>query len=132
MTDLRIVLDTNIISLSLRGDLGVRRHLTATRRGSLAITSITWAELEFGSRRCVDAQRHRRAWQRAIRDLPVLSFTREDAVEHARVRDLLRERPIGERDLFIAAIAVANRCAVATRNVDEFRRVRGLKVLEWT
>jgi len=63
--------------------------------------------------------------------MPVLSFSKQEAAEHARLREALRNRPIGERDLLIAAIAVSNGFGVVTRNVGEFKRVRGLKVEGW-
>jgi len=39
--------------------------------------------------------------------------------------------PIGERDLMIAAIAIANGCRVVTDHLREFRRVPGLLVENW-
>ncbi len=126
-----LLLDTNIISLALRGDATIQRHLARTDRRRLAISAITWAELEYGSRRAADPDRNRTAWQRFLRGVPVLSFTRNEAVEHARLRDSLRDQPIGERDLLIAAIAVTTGFTVVTRNVREFRRVKGLKVEDW-
>ncbi len=126
----RLVLDTNIVILALRADEGILKHLARTRRSDLAVTAVSIAELEYGSRRSDDPRRHRAGWQDFIRGLPVLSFTREEAPEHARLREA-RTHPIGERDLLIAAIALANGYGVVTRNAAEFRRVRGLKVEAW-
>ncbi len=50
---------------------------------------------------------------------------------HARLRYALRHAPIGERDLLIAAIALANRLVVVTHNVKEFSRVPDLVVEDW-
>jgi tRNA(fMet)-specific endonuclease VapC len=41
-------------------------------------------------------------------------------------------RPIGERDLVIAATALAHARTVATGNTREFSRVAGLAVEDWT
>ena len=38
---------------------------------------------------------------------------------------------IGNNDLLIAAHAMAIRARVATANIGEFQRVKGLKVLDW-
>jgi tRNA(fMet)-specific endonuclease VapC len=43
----------------------------------------------------------------------------------------LRQEPIGERDLLIAAIALANDLTVVTGNIRESRRVPGLRVEDW-
>ncbi|MFM8910174.1 MAG: type II toxin-antitoxin system VapC family toxin [Gemmatimonadota bacterium] len=40
-------------------------------------------------------------------------------------------QPIGERDLIIAATALAHGCDVATGNLREFTRVPGLRVEAW-
>jgi tRNA(fMet)-specific endonuclease VapC len=40
-------------------------------------------------------------------------------------------QPIGDRDLMIAAIAVANRLIVVTSNISEFARVPGVVVEDW-
>lgn len=61
----------------------------------------------------------------------VVPFDREAAEHHGRLRFALRHRPIGERDLLIAAIAAANRLTVVTRNIREFGPVPGLRVEEW-
>ena len=40
-------------------------------------------------------------------------------------------RPIGERDLLIASIALARGLIVVSHNVSEFARVPGLKTEDW-
>jgi tRNA(fMet)-specific endonuclease VapC len=40
--------------------------------------------------------------------------------------------PIGLNDLLIASIALANDLTVVTNNNDEFKRVPGLRVEDWS
>jgi tRNA(fMet)-specific endonuclease VapC len=40
-------------------------------------------------------------------------------------------RPIGGNDMLIAAHVPATRATIVTGNIDEFARVRGLKVENW-
>ena len=57
-----------------------------------------------------------------------------DAAQQAgQVRAHLRKlgTPIGEYDLLIAGIALANKLTVVTHNTREFRRVPGLQVEDW-
>jgi tRNA(fMet)-specific endonuclease VapC len=63
----------------------------------------------------------------------VLPFDRVAADTYARVRfDLERiGRPIGERDLLIASVALARDLTVVTHNLGEFTRVVGLKTEDW-
>jgi tRNA(fMet)-specific endonuclease VapC len=54
-----------------------------------------------------------------------------DLVEERLVTAAAKGRPIGDRDLMIAAIARSNRLIVVTSNVGEFARVPELKVEDW-
>lgn len=127
----RFCLDTNHISLAVRGDERVIGHLAKTHRRELSITSVTLAELEYSTRNHPHPEAWDRHWRRLIAGWPVLAFTRSEAIEHARLRFELRAHPIGERDLLIAAIAHANGMTLVTHNTGEFRRVKGLKVEDW-
>lgn len=48
-----------------------------------------------------------------------------------RARLRLAGTPIGEYDLLIAGIALANKLALVTHNTSEFSRVPGLQVEDW-
>lgn len=64
--------------------------------------------------------------------LPVIPFGTAEAEAHAALYVQLRRAGtmIGERDLQIAATALANGHSVLTRNVREFSQVAGLTVSE--
>ena len=63
----------------------------------------------------------------------ILPFTTEAAGDYADIRLQLEKsgRPIGERDLLIAATAKSRRLIVVTHNVREFGRVSGLELEDW-
>jgi tRNA(fMet)-specific endonuclease VapC len=63
-----------------------------------------------------------------------LPFDSAAARHYAAIRHDLERRAciIGNNDLMIAAIALANDLTVITHNVDEFSRVTGLKVEDWS
>src|SRR5574341_758759 len=67
---------------------------------------------------------------RRTRDLAA-RYDRDAAEQHARIRHHLRHRPIGERDLLIAAIALAHDLTLVTHNAAEFSRVPRLRVEDW-
>lgn len=96
------------------------------------VSAVTVAELEYGSRKHQQPERHRLAWQSFVSLFEVLPFDEEAARAHARVRYALRSSPIGERDLIITAIALPRSLVVVTHNVREFRRVPGLRVEDWS
>jgi tRNA(fMet)-specific endonuclease VapC len=128
----RFLLDTNVVSHAIRGDARVRRRIGRHAQHGIAVSAVTVAELTYGSLKHPQPERHRLAWQAFVALCEVLPFDEEAAREHARVRYALRSSPIGERDLFIAAIALPRKLVVVTHNVREFRRVPGLRVEDWS
>jgi len=126
------LLDTNVLIHAQRGrPEAVRRRLQAASPDDVAISTITVAELWYGIARSDDPDAKRENWSRFLAPFDVLSFDRAAAELHGGLRFALRHHPIGERDLLIAAVALANDLAVVTANIGEFRRVPGLHVEDW-
>ena len=96
-----------------------------------ALSSISVMELRLGAL-FADTQSRRDAResfiQRMTHRLQAVPFGHREASVAADVMAALRRAgtPIGERDLMIAATAIANGHSVLTLNVSEFRRVPGL------
>ena len=127
------LLDTNILIFASRDrPKVVRARLQSVSPDDVAVSSIAIAELWYGAEKSDDPERKRQAWKGFLEPFSVLSFDRAAAEEHARIRYALRHAPIGERDLFVAAIAAANGLRVVTNNVSEFGRVPGLTVEDWS
>jgi len=126
------LLDTNVLIHAQRGrPEPVRRRLRAVSPESVVISTVTVAELWYGIARSGDPDRKRELWSRFLVPFDVLAFDRSAAEFHGGLRFALRHDPIGERDLLIAAIALANDLTVVTGNTREFRRVPGLRVEDW-
>ena len=129
---MRRLLDTDVVIDAIRGrPPAARRRLQSLSPDDLAISAITVAELSYGARKSRTPDATRTLFEEFLLPFEILPFDRSAAEEHGRLRHLLRRRPIGDRDLLIAAIAVAHGLAVATRNVREFRRVPDLNVEDW-
>lgn len=66
--------------------------------------------------------------------LPALSLPEVAAETYREIRAGLEKKGemIGNNDLWIAAHALASGLTLVTNNEDAFRRVRGLKVENWT
>ncbi len=130
---MRYVFDTNtcIYALKLQGRVveRMRDHLPS----EIAITTITLAELWFGARKSTRSVAVRQEVDAFLEPFDVLPFDRVAADTYARVRfDLERiGRPIGERDLLIASVALARDLTVVTHNLGEFTRVVELKTEDW-
>lgn len=127
------LIDTNVIIQAQRGHPDrVASRLRTASPAEVAVSTITIAELWYGCSRSPDPERKRALWSRFIEPYDVLSFDRAAAENHGVLRHELRHHPIGERDLLIAAIAVANDMVVVTANRLEFERVPGLVVEDWS
>jgi len=126
------LLDTNVFIHAVRGrPPAVRARLRQESPEDLVVSSITVAELFYGAEKSGGPARRRAAWNAVLAPFHVLAFDRAAAEQHARIRYLLRHKPIGDRDLLIAAIALAADLTLVTHNAAEFSRVPRLRVEDW-
>jgi tRNA(fMet)-specific endonuclease VapC len=59
----------------------------------------------------------------------LLALDRDSAKAAGAIND--KSNPIGESDLLIASIVLANKQVLITRNKKHFERISGLKVEDW-
>jgi tRNA(fMet)-specific endonuclease VapC len=129
----RFVLDTNTCIYALK----LRRHVVERLRehapDDFGVTIVTVAELWFGAQKSARPAAARREVDAFLEPFEVLQFDWDGAEAYARTRLALERkgRPIGERDLLIASIALARKLTVVTHNTAEFERVPGLSVEDW-
>lgn len=128
-------LDTNTCIMHWR-----KRHPNLSRRwaelpaGELAIPLPVFAELLVGAEKSSQPERVLAQIERLITAHDVIDLTEEVAEQYARIRANLERRGmmIGNNDLWIAASALAYGATLVTNDVDEFSRVPGLKIEDWS
>jgi len=127
------LLDTNTCVYAIKREPSVLRHLQDRSPDDFGVSAITLAELWFGAIKSSRPQRTRESVDAFLMPFEVLPFEAEAAEKYAEIRLQLEKegRPIGERDLLIAAIARARGLTVVTHNAREFSRVSGLRVEDW-
>ncbi|MBO0661802.1 type II toxin-antitoxin system VapC family toxin [Jiella sp. MQZ9-1] len=136
-----IVLDTNVISeiIKPQPDPVAAAWLSAQPRSNFYITAVTEAELRLGVEILPEGRRKaalRMAIERAI-ELAIgdrtLSFDREAARHYATIASACRRigRPMTQSDCQIAAIALAHRAVLATRNVKDFQNCGVALINPW-
>ena len=132
---MRYLIDTNIIIFALKDAAShSAQRLRGTSIADQCVCSIVEAELMHGARKyATPAEREARV-KGFLAPYASLAFDSAAAAHYACIRDDLERRAciIGSNDLMIAAIALANQLTVVTHNVDEFSRVTGLKVEDWS
>jgi len=127
----RFLLDTDTCIWALRHNPDVMSHLGRLTPGDVAVSAMNEAELRYGALNSHDPARRTRDVEAFLAPILVLPFDAEASRVHARLRLALKAKPIGERDLVIASVAVTHRLTVVTHNQKEFGRVPGLKTLDW-
>jgi tRNA(fMet)-specific endonuclease VapC len=127
------LLDTNTCVYAIKRDPRVLRSLQEHSPDDFGVSAITVAELWFGAAKSSRPRETRSSVDAFLKPFEVLPFGGEAAEEYAEIRLQLERagRPIGERDLLIAATAKSRRLTVVTHNVREFGRVSGLNVEDW-
>ena len=128
------LLDTNICVYVIRQrPEAVFRRLSGAAGEQVAVSVITAFELEVGASRAHGKQ-YSEAVRKFLAEIAVLPL--EDSARHAYARlrvDLERRgEVIGAHDMLIAAHALASEATLVTNNEKEFRRVRGLRIENWT
>lgn len=132
---MRYMLDTNIcIYLIKKNPEKVLRHFREHPIGEIGISSITLAELHFGVEKSLHIEKNREALEEFITPLDIAPFDAEASSAYGMLRSSLEQAgtPIGAMDLLIAAHAMSLGATLVTNNVREFKRIRKLKIADWT
>jgi len=129
------VIDSSVLIAAERGQLDLSRALNEHRAETFAISAVTASELLHGVHRVGRSKRPTTEAfvERILQHLPVLPFDLTSARIHAHLwADLLAKgQMVGERDLLIAATAMARDHQVVTRDARSFPHIPGLRMDRW-
>ena len=136
------LLDTNTISHMMKNPQGIvaqrmqqitENAISSGNIAPLCTSVIVQGELLFGLAKNPSNRLHT-AYATTMKYIPVLGLEPVVAQHYSQIRLALTRAgtPIGGNDILIAAHGLALGCTVVTDNEDEFRRVAGLKVENWT
>lgn len=133
--DLQFLLDTNIcIYIRQKKPEKVLKRFETLRSGEAGISVITYGELIYGAAKSKHsalafAQLHELSGLLLPISLPEGAG---EAYGQIRAELEMEGRLIGNNDLWIAAHAVSAKLTLVTNNEKEFRRIRELKIQNWT
>jgi tRNA(fMet)-specific endonuclease VapC len=96
--------------------------------------SVVWAELYFGAAKSREKHKTLEKVNDFAATFQNLDFDKDAAQHYGEIRANLEKNGniIGPNDLMIASIARSKNLVLITNNVDEFKRVKGLKIEDWT
>ncbi len=126
-------LDTNTLIYFFKGAGRVSERLLATAPSEVALPSVVLYELEVRIAESAQPLKRRAQLDTLLSVVTVLPLDDRSARKAADTSAALRKsgNPIGPMDTLIAGIALAHGATLVTHNVLEFRRVRGLHVVDW-
>lgn len=129
------LLGTNIcIFLIKKKNATLLENLKKKLNKDLFVSSLTVAELEFGIQKSEFKEKNKVALIEFLTIFNILSFSDKDAESYGIIRaDLERKgNVIGSIDMLLAAQAIANNYIFVTNNTKEFKRIKALKIENWT
>ena len=131
---MKFLFDTNIcIAILKNSELPLIQKVRLHQPTDFGLCSIVKAELLYGARKSQKVEKNLTLLGKFFAQFSSLPFDDRAAEFYGTNRAILERAgtPIGEADLLISSIAIANDLTVLTRNHGEFVRVPGLKVETW-
>ena len=129
-----VMLDTNILIRAIRHpDDPVCQRICQLIGGGLCISSVTYAELVYGAMRSSNYEKNIQAVHNILAGIYILPFDTSAAWEAGDILAYLAGtgKPIGDRDVLIAAHARSLSVTLITHNTSEFNRVPLLRIEDW-
>jgi tRNA(fMet)-specific endonuclease VapC len=128
------LLDINICIYAIKKrPYNVFEKLRSIPIGSVAISAITYAELEYGVEKSSQPQKNRVALLKFVAPFVIVPFTERAAESYGSLRAQLERagQLIGSMDLLIGSQARAEKLTLVTNNVSEFMKIPDLKIENW-
>jgi tRNA(fMet)-specific endonuclease VapC len=129
------LLDTDICSYALKNKPPqFARRLSSKAPHEVMVSTITVYELISGCEKSPARDRLLKEVNAFLTPFLTLEFSAGDAIRAGIVRASLEKKgtPIGPYDTLLAGQALARGLTLVTSNVREFRRVKGLKLEDWS
>lgn len=128
------IVDSNTCIYFMNGKyISVRDKFLAISPKDIKIPSIVKGELLLGAFKSQTREQTTKKVEKFLKPFDVIDFTDKMSYDYAEIRKDLEQtgKIIGANDLLIAATALNERAILVTHNLDEFSRVKGLKVEDW-
>jgi tRNA(fMet)-specific endonuclease VapC len=133
----KYVLDTNVVSLLMKGDPNVIEHLKSVSRADVCMPQPVVAEIAYGLQRLSRSKRKDALVSRfdvLKGEIRRAAWSDEVSEAFGGIKSGLERK--GERiedfDAAVAAHALAKGCVLVTANLKHMTRVPGLQVEDWS
>jgi tRNA(fMet)-specific endonuclease VapC len=129
------LLDSNIcIYIINRRPEKVVQKIKEYHPPEIKLSAISIAELEYGVSKSENREKNRQALIHFASAFDIIDFNDDDAEIYGLIRADLEKKGlvIGPYDMQIAAQAISRNMVLVTNNVNEFNRVKNLKIENWS
>ena len=129
---MKYLLDTNICIHFFRGKFDLIETFNEIGIETCAISEITLAELIFGAENSPNPEKNHLLIERFIEQITILPIF-NSIIKYGKQKAKLRKkgRIISDFDLLIGCTATENDLIMVTENVNEFKRIDGIKIENW-
>lgn len=131
---LKYMLDTNICIFTIKNKPHTVREMFERQHGRLSISAVTLMELIYGAEKSSFPAKNLAVIEGFSARLEVLSYDEDAAAHTGQLRAELARAgtPIGPYDQMISGHARSKGLILVTNNLNEFVRVPGLRIEDWT
>ena len=128
------LLDTNIVSYVLRGNVNILRQLQSVPMDSIYVSSITLAELYYGLEKNPEKKDLRMLVDAFICRVNIVAWDQKTAQCYAVLRNENRKKGVSlsAMDLLIAAHAIAIGATMVTNDQAFLKIGSSLRIVDWT
>ncbi len=129
------MLDTDICSYIIKErPASVAAHFRKLKMDQVCISVVTYAELIYGVEHSSSKKINRQIVDEFIKHLNVIEWNKAAAEHYGNIRANLKKRGviIGAMDMMIAAHARSKKAVLVTNNESHFKRIKDLKIENWT
>jgi len=130
---IKFMLDTNMVICTIKNKPTKIRETFKKHADQMCISSVTLMELIYGAERSSRPEENLKTIEGLAARLDVLPYEDEAAAHTGQIRaDLAKVgKPIGPYDNMIAGHARSRGLILVTNNENEFKRVSGLRLINW-
>lgn len=128
-------LDTNICVYFLNGKYPqVMEKIKKINPIEIKIASIVKAELLYGAEKSQNKVTNKNLIVKFLEPFEIKNFDDKCTIEYSKIRSALELKgtTIGPNDYIIASTVLSNDGILITNNVDEFKRIKNLRIENWT
>ena len=130
---IKYLLDTNICIFGIKKKFDIEKKFAEVGIENCFISEITFAELKFGVENSNDIIKNQKTlddFLSGIKFIPIVEVIDFYAKEKARLRKV--GITIEEFDLLIGCTSVTQNLIMVTNNTDHFKRIKGIRLEDWT